>query len=89
MVLLRTPQGEFAFGYGATELDMRHRRAPTRRLEYQVPYGHERPLSALCSRWLTTWRMGEDAPVADLPAGTGATGWKHGIPDLPECDVQG
>ena len=28
-------------------------------------------------------------PVADLPAGTGATGRKHGIPDLPECDVQG
>jgi hypothetical protein len=26
------------------------------------PRSRERPLSALCSRWLTTRRMGEDAP---------------------------
>ena len=30
MVLLRTPQGNFAFGYGATELGGTTRRAPTR-----------------------------------------------------------
>jgi hypothetical protein len=27
----------------------------------------ERPESALCSRWLTTQRMGEDAPFQPLP----------------------
>jgi D-alanyl-D-alanine carboxypeptidase len=30
MVLLHTPEGDFAFGYGATELGARIRRAPTR-----------------------------------------------------------
>ena len=30
MVLLRTTQGDFAFGYGATELGGTTRRAPTR-----------------------------------------------------------
>ena len=30
MVLLRTPQGDLAFGYGATEQGGRSRRAPTR-----------------------------------------------------------
>lgn len=30
MVLLLTPQGEFAFGYGSTELGMTTRRTPTR-----------------------------------------------------------
>jgi len=32
-----------------------------------VPSGQRRrPVSALCSRWLTTWRMGEDAPFPTL-----------------------
>jgi len=30
MVLLRTPQGDFAYGYGATELGARPRRGPIR-----------------------------------------------------------
>ena len=49
MVLLRTPQGDFAFGYGATELDMRHCRAPTRILgppRIPSPLRPRRPLSA-------------------------------------------
>jgi len=35
--------------------------------------------SALCSRWLTTWRMGEDAPYLPfaIPVGIGSVGWKQ------------
>ena len=33
-----------------------------------APHFGERPQSALCSRWLTTQRMGEDAPQRPLPA---------------------
>jgi hypothetical protein len=40
------------------------------------------PLSALCSRWLTTWRMGEDALEETLAAGSGngASAWDAAIP---------
>src|SRR6516162_9175443 len=31
-------------------------------------------------------RYDRSCPIADLPARTGAAGWKHDIPDLPECD---
>jgi hypothetical protein len=39
------------------------------------------PFSALCSRRLTTQRMGEDAPLLPfaIPAGIGSNGWNPDI----------
>jgi hypothetical protein len=31
------------------------------------PLAYQRPLSALCSQWLTTWRMGEDTHCVIYP----------------------
>jgi hypothetical protein len=56
-------------------------RGPTRKLRTVSGKG---PVSALCSRWLTTRRMGEDAPHLPFAVfvGIGSVGWISAVPDL-------